>query len=167
MGGRGGRPLLRERRELAWRLADERAWWLAIGFSLTPVGRRSRPAGEPGLGRAHRVPATADSSGASRPMTGVDVRTPDGCGERATHGRVAPWLAWSATAAGGDFTVVAAPGDARTAADPWFVRVRGYPGFGSALAWDAPVLARRRAASEFSVADGRLTDGEVAAYASS
>jgi len=34
---------------------------------------------------------------------------------------------------------VAAPGDDRTALDPWFVRVEGYPGFGSALAWSEPV----------------------------
>ena len=73
----------------------------------------------------------------------------------------------AARSAGGPFTLALAPGDAATAGDPWFVRAAGYPGLGSSLAWDAPVtiapgqqVTRRVRAL---VADGRLTDAEVAA----
>lgn len=67
----------------------------------------------------------------------------------------------------GDVTVVALPGDDATAADPWFVRVGGYPGLGSALAWDTPVRvtpdAPLRRSMTFLVADGRWSDDDVVA----
>jgi predicted dehydrogenase len=69
------------------------------------------------------------------------VCTERGVGEEAVHGRVAPWLAWTAETAdrGRSFTLLAAPDDLATAGDPWFVRLADYPGFGSALAWDHPL----------------------------
>ena len=51
--------------------------------------------------------------------------------------------------------------EAAAAGEPWFVRVSDYPGIGSALAWDRPVvlqpgdvLSRR---FDIAIADGRLT----------
>jgi hypothetical protein len=164
-----GQPLLRERRELAWGAETEHVWWLELAFSLSPAVDGEIALGSPGSsGRAGagyggffwRLPACEH----------VHVRTAEGTGEDGTHGRVAPWLAWSATAAEGEFTLVFAPGDAPSAADPWFVRVRGYPGIGSALAWDAPVTASRALpiARRFRVfvADGRLSDAAAAAHVS-
>ena len=64
-------------------------------------------------------------------------------GEVEVHGTVARWVAWSAdfaagpTLSGPATIVIAAPGAAE-AGEPWFVRVREYPGIGSALAWDCP-----------------------------
>jgi predicted dehydrogenase len=69
------------------------------------------------------------------------VWTATDSGADAVHGRPAPWLAWHAAAADDrPFTLVAAPDDEATAADPWFVRHQGYAGFGSALAWDRPLI---------------------------
>jgi hypothetical protein len=55
-------------------------------------------------------------------------------------------------------------GDETTAGDPWFVRVKDYPGIGSAIAWDArtPVpahgLSRRYRAA---VVDGTVSTIEA------
>jgi hypothetical protein len=69
------------------------------------------------------------------------VCTNRGVGEEAAHGAVAAWLAWIAESGEPtrSFTLVAVPDDPATAADPWFVRLADYPGFGSALAWDRPL----------------------------
>lgn len=98
----------------------------------------------------------------------VTIRTERASGEEAVHGTVAPWLEWiHDDAGGGAFTLVAAPGDALTADDPWFVRLADYPGFGSALAWDRPVLLAPGATTTRSVvtlvADG--ADHDPAALA--
>ncbi|WP_370524129.1 DUF6807 family protein [Cellulomonas sp. APG4] len=172
--GSGGEELLREERELAWSVLDDGAWRLDLTFTLTvpddvpdcpdvPLGSpgsNGREAG--GYGGAFWRLADCDD---------VDVRTPVGRGEEAVHGSVpadgAAWLAWSATArSGDDFTIAVVPGDARTAKDPWFVRAAGYPGIGSALAWDRPLVVRRghpeRRALTWVIADGRWEDGRVA-----
>lgn len=163
-----GAPLLHERRELAWGEAGEGVWWLELAFSLSPAGPASVALGSPGSsgrpgagygGFFWRLPACED----------VDVRSPGGSGERGTHGQRAPWLAWSATTATGDFTLVFVPRDAASAADPWFVRVKAYPGIGSALAWDAAVNASRDAPVarrlRVFVVDGRFTDAAAASLA--
>ena len=66
----------------------------------------------------------------------------------------------------GPATLVVVSPDAADARDPWFVRVRDYPGLGSALAWDRPlvlppggVVARR---FDVAVADGRLSPDAAA-----
>lgn len=68
---------------------------------------------------------------------------------------------------GGDFTVALAPARGQSADDPWFVRVADYPGLGSAWAWDRPAVVEPGApftrGLRCLVADGRLTDEEVAA----
>jgi hypothetical protein len=65
-----------------------------------------------------------------------------------------------------EYTIVATT----TGFDPWFVRARSYPGIGSALAWDAPVVATRDTPVvrrfDIYVVDGRLNDGEIAAHTS-
>ena len=78
------------------------------------------------------------------------------------HGSVSDWIAFSARFPDGDATVALASAQKR----PWFVRVTDYPGLGSALAWDQPVVldADESVALTFDglVADGRLADAEVA-----
>ena len=72
------------------------------------------------------------------PCEDARVFTPAAEGEEAVHGSTAPWIAWSARFGGREAGVlVAAPPEAP--ADPWFVRLAGYPGLGSALAWERPV----------------------------
>ena len=117
------------------------------------------------------------------------VRTPTAEGEQATHGSVAPRLAWSdpgtagtrngtggasgsgAGTAGGAaaFTLVFAPADEDTGADPWFVRVSDYPGVGSQLAARAPLVLAPGAALTRGlrtlVADGLLDDAAAARWA--
>ncbi|MDQ4492069.1 PmoA family protein [Sinomonas sp. ASV486] len=79
--------------------------------------------------------------------TGARVFTADAEGETAVHGHAAPWIAWSARFDGGPAgrdgqgaeagVVIAAAPEAPD--DPWFVRLAGYPGIGSALAWERAV----------------------------
>ena len=123
------------------------------------------------------------------PPGAARVRTPTAEGEQATHGSVAPWLAWSdpgtagtrngtggasgsgAGTAGGAaaFTLVFAPADEDTGADPWFVRVSDYPGVGSQLAARAPLVLAPGAALTRGlrtlVADGLLDDAAAARWA--
>lgn len=163
--GRDGRPLLRERRRVSWAAAGADAWVFGWHSTLTPLverlelgspGSHSRVGGGYG-GLSWRLPTSV----------GVDVRTPTASGEDTVHGSTAPWLAWSASVPGGEVTVALAGADATTAADPWFVRVTGYPGIGSALAWDRAVVTTPadpvRRSFRGLVADGRLDDATVAA----
>lgn len=162
-------PLLVETRELRWARAGAHAWRLDL--STTLVATRPVRLGSPGAhgrvgggygGLFWRLPACED----------VDVRTPLARGEDAVHGSVpadgARWLAWSARAGadgGGEFTIAIAPADEATARDPWFVRVSGYPGIGSALAWERAVTVSPRAGLRRSfrcvIADGRTPDADV------
>ena len=99
------------------------------------------------------------------------VRTPTAEGEQATHGSVAPWLAWSdpGTTGAVAFTLVFAPADEDTGADPWFVRVGDYPGVGSQLAARTPLVLAPGAALTRGlrtlVADGLLDDAAAARWA--
>lgn len=161
---RSGEVLLTERTR--WRIrgtADPRVWAFRVTTELR-AGSEPVELGSPGThgrvgagygGFSWRLPAVAD----------VDVRTADASGEHAVHGTRSSWLAFSAQFPEGEATVVLAPGDRRTADDPWFVRVSDYPGIGSALAWQTPVLipADDRITRAFRglVADGRLTDAEI------
>lgn len=97
-------------------------------------------------------------------------------GEAAVHGSVTPWLAWSGSfnagtsdggtedsAASGTATLVFVASEG--SADPWFVRVDGYPGVGQSLAWDSPVIAEpgtavRRSVTVF-IADGILATQDI------
>jgi len=159
-----GSELLRERRITCASRVDHRTWRLDLATELTAVvdaslgGPGSNGAAGSGYGGFFwRLPA----------CTGAEVFTADHRGESAVHGSVSPWLTWTGDfPAGAASLVFAAPAEA---ADPWFVRLSGYPGVGSALAWDRPVIlaAGESARRSFTVwiADGILTPAEAAALA--
>jgi predicted dehydrogenase len=164
--GHDGSIVLHEQRSIAWSDIDQQQWRLIFesrlradaGAQLGSPGSKGRVGGGYG-GFFWRFPACDN----------VQVFTAEAQGEDEVHGSVAPWLAWSADfAAGpgisGPATIVIAAPDAAAAGEPWFVRVRDYPGVGSALAWDHPailpaggVLQRR---FDVAIADGRLTEAE-------
>ncbi len=157
--------LLHEVRELTWAPAGPH-WRLGLSATLENTGATELTLGSPG---SNGRPAGGYGGFFWRlpPCTGVAVRTAERSGEEAVHGSVAPWLAWSADAADGPFTLVLAPEDDVTGSDPWFVRVAGYPGVGSALAWDRPLVLPPGGSTTRGftavVADGRLDDDEVRA----
>ncbi len=166
--GHDGSILLREDRVVEWRALDATGWRLSISSALTAAedvelqspGSKGRLGGGYG-GFFWRFPHCSD----------VQVSTAQDQGEDAVHGSVAPWLAWSADfAAGpgcsGPATLVLAAPESAAHSEPWFVRVAGYPGVGSALAWDRPrqlavgeTLTRRFTIAIF---DGRLADSRIA-----
>jgi predicted dehydrogenase len=168
--GKGGQLELVEQRTVRWSAQASDLWRLTFTSTLTaerPVelgspGSKGRVGGGYG-GFFWRLPRCED----------VDVFTLEARGEAAVHGSVAPWVAWSADfgagpGTSGPATIIVASADAVRNAEPWFVRVSGYPGLGSALAWDRPLrlspgqpLERR---FDIWVAYGRLdSDGVVAA----
>jgi len=159
-----GSELLRERRSTRSKPVDARTWRLDLTTELTAVveaslgGPGSNGAAGSGYGGFFwRLPA----------CSAAEVFTAERQGEAEVHGSTSPWLAWTADFAGGTASLVfAAPTEAP---DPWFVRLSGYPGVGSALAWAKPVnLAAGEAVTRsFSVwiADGELTPAEAAALA--
>ena len=156
-----GSELLRERRVTRARRVDARTWRLDLATELTAVvdaalgGPGSNGAAGSGYGGFFwRLPA----------CSAADVFTAAQHGEADVHGSASPWLAWAADFAGGPATLVfAAPAEAP---DPWFVRLSGYPGVGSALAWERPVelAAGQTLTRSFPVwiTDGRLTPAEAA-----
>lgn len=169
--GHDGSIELREQRSVSWVGLDEQTWRLTFDSTLRAVGpvtlnspgSLGRPDGGYG-GFFWRFPACDD----------VEVRTAHARGEADVQGSVAPWVAWSADfTAGpgqsGPATIVVAAPRAAAVGDPWFVRVSQYPGLGSALAWDRPVvlhtgevLGRR---FDIAIADGRLNEAQTATLA--
>ena len=165
--GHDGSTALHEQRSIGWTAIDQQSWRLIFeselrteaGAQLGSPGSMGRISGGYG-GFFWRFPACDN----------VEVLTAEARGEDEVHGSLAPWLAWSADFAAGPGTsgpatiVIAAP-DAAAAAEPWFVRVRSYPGAGAARAWDRPTTlapgAARRRRFEIAVADGRLTEAET------
>jgi predicted dehydrogenase len=169
--GHDGSVQLREQRLISWAAMNERAWRLSfdtslradVGAEINSPGSKGRSGGGYG-GFFWRFPA-CDS---------VEVFTAQARGEDEVHGSVAPWVAWSADfTAGpgisGPATIIVAAPDAAEAGEPWFVRVGGYPGLGSALAWERPAIlpagAQLRRCFDVAIADGRLTEAESSALA--
>jgi predicted dehydrogenase len=165
--GRDGSVQLRERRSVSWGGIDAETWWLTFesvltadnGATINSPGSKGRPDGGYG-GFFWRFPACQD----------IDVFSAEARGDSAVHGRVAPWVAWSAhftagPGVSGPATIVLAGPGSAAAGEPWFVRVREYPGIGSALAWDHPVVLEpggvidRR--FDIAIADGRLTEAQT------
>jgi predicted dehydrogenase len=163
--------LLREQRTVGWAAVDEQTWKLIFestlraegDVTLNSPGSKGRPGGGYG-GFGWRFPACND----------VEVFTAEARGEDDVHGTVAPWLVWSADfyagpGQSGPATVVIAAAEASAAGEPWFVRIRDYPGLGSALAWDRPVslqsgdVLHRR--FDIAIADGRLSEEQTTALA--
>ena len=150
-----GSELLQQKFDLTTRAVDV-GWVFDLSFDLS--GPRPVSLGSPGSngrvgggygGLAWRIAECSN----------VDVRTPFASGEAAVHGTVAPWVAWSADFAEGPATIALAS----SATDPWFVRVEAYPGLGSSLAWDEPAVTPLTRKFRGLVADGRLSDAQVAA----
>jgi hypothetical protein len=149
--------------EQTWKLIFESTLQADGAVMLNSPGSKGRLRGGYG-GFFWRFPACDD----------VEVFTATARGEVDVLGSVAPWVAWSADfTAGpghsGPATIVIAGAEAAAAGEPWFVRVRDYPGLGSALAWDRPVslqsgdvLSRR---FDIAIADGRLSEAEATALA--
>jgi predicted dehydrogenase len=169
--GHGGSIQLREGRSIGWTAVDEQTWRLIFdsrlradaGAELNSPGSKGRAGGGYG-GFFWRFPACDN----------VQVFTAQARGEDEVHGSVAPWLAWSADftagpGVSGPATIVVTAPDAAVAGEPWFVRVRGYPGIGSALAWDRPTVlppgAEIRRRFDVAVADGRLSEEQIEALA--
>lgn len=142
-----GQKVISELRSLRWsRLSGGVAtpangWELAYRSSLTALdkpaslgspGSNGRPNGGYG-GFFWRLPRCSD----------VSIMSAEADGEDAVHGKVSEWLAWSGRfearpgATGHATLVFVAEKDA--AADPWVVRYAGYPGIGSAVAWEERV----------------------------
>jgi predicted dehydrogenase len=165
--GHDGSVQLREVRSISWAATDERTWKLIFDSSLqadasaelNSPGSMGRTGGGYG-GFFWRFPACAN----------VEVFAAENRGEDELHGSVAPWVAWIADftagpGVSGPATIVITASDAVAAGEPWFVRIRDYPGLGSALAWDRPnvlapgaVLQRRFDAA---IADGRMSEAEI------
>ncbi len=169
--GHDGSVELREQRSIGWAAMNQQSWKLTFestlradaAATLASPGSKGRIGGGYG-GFFWRFPACDN----------VEVFTDQARGEVEVHGTVARWVAWSAdfaagpTLSGPATIVIAAPGAAE-AGEPWFVRVREYPGIGSALAWDRPVVVspgavlRRR--FDVAIADGRLTEARTRSLA--
>ncbi len=158
--------LLTEHRSVRWRSVDAEVWQLSWESALS--ADRPVELGSPGSkGRAAAGYGGFFWRFAS--CRQVEVHTAEARGEADVNGTVAPWIAWSADfTAGpgccGPATVVVAAPEAASAGEPWFVRVEGYPGLGSALAWDRARLLEpgRPLVRRFDVAiaDGRRTAEE-------
>jgi hypothetical protein len=130
-----GETVLTERRRVDAQLSGQ-GWELRMTTSLTnatdrPV-RLGSPAtnGRPGAGYGGLFWRMAPGG---RPRVFAEA----GSGEDAVHGSAAPWVAWADE--GLDFTIVLSAGDDVTPVDPWFVRVREYPGVGLQVAARDPV----------------------------
>ncbi|MCU1573438.1 MAG: oxidoreductase [Micrococcaceae bacterium] len=159
-----GAELLTEHRTWTCAPAGAGAWSLQLSYTLTAAGDAPVTLGSPGSnGRPQggyggffwRLPACSS----------VTVQTPQATGEAAVHGNAAPWLAWQADFADGPATLLfLAPPEAP---DPWFVRASDYPGVGSSLAWEQPVVLQPGESLTRSitvvVADGHRSGNELAA----
>ncbi len=136
-----GVELLHETRQISARGWADECWCLEWSSVLTSATggavRLGSPGsnGRPGAGYGGFFWRLADLDPAQ-----VCVFTADAEGEDAVNGSRADWLAITAGGHERGWTAILAATDERTAADPWFVRVRQYIGIGSALAWHRPLI---------------------------
>jgi predicted dehydrogenase len=172
--GRNGEKVLDEVRELRWRALDaagRAAWGLEMNVRLLPTGDDAVELGSPGS-KGREGAGYGGFFWRFPQCSGVSVFTADAAGEDRVNGSVSPWLAWCARFEGepehnGLASVVLAAGDTTTR-DPWFARLRDYPGMGSAIAWDAPTRVPRSGLSRSyraAVIDGMVTEREAASVA--
>ena len=145
------------------------AWILRMGFSLENVTQERITLGSPGT---HGRPGAGYGGffwRAAASQEKVRVVTPEAEGEDDVHGRAAEWLIFGAEepGTGRPWSLLLAGEDAATRADPWFVRTRDYPGVGSALAFDRPIVLNpgERVSRSLLVAvvDGKLGSEEASA----
>ncbi|WP_336854763.1 DUF6807 family protein [Sinomonas albida] len=130
-----GAALLTEERTASAEPAGDGAWRLDLSSRLTAAQPVSL--GGPG--------SNGNAGGGYgglflrlAPCVDARVFTPVAAGEEAVHGHAAPWIGWSARFGGAEAGVVIAAAP-EAPDDPWFVRLAGYPGIGSALAWERAV----------------------------
>jgi hypothetical protein len=163
---RAGLPIMSELRTVtACPVGSGEHWALDFRFrftnlTATPLAiRSSATKGRAGAGYGGffwRAPASA---------TRRSVFTMDTEGEDDINGHRAPWVAMSGTAPDGrDWTLVFVQ---HGSSDPWFVRVVEYPGIGSSLAWQQPLMLTDSLTRQVVtiVADGRLSPDEAQALA--
>ncbi|MEH0974792.1 PmoA family protein [Micromonospora sp. CPCC 205546] len=164
---RAGAVLLTERRDLAARRVDERAWALDVAYTLTAPADRDVTLGSPATnGR----PGGAGYGGffwRAVSATPARVRTATAEGEEAVNGSTAPWLAFSGAGPdGAGYTLVLA---GLAEGDRWFVRTSMYPGVCAAFAFEKPRViaagASRTGRHRVVVADGVLDRASAAALA--
>jgi predicted dehydrogenase len=154
--GPAGDPILSEERTISACRLDGPCWVLDLSFTLTnltgaPLAiRSSATKGRTGAGYGGffwRAPGSA---------TDRAVFTDRLDGEDQVNNSRAPWVAMTGTTPQGrDWTLLFAQ---RGSQDPWFVRVREYPGIGPALAWERPLVVTESMTRRVTtiIADGRL-----------
>jgi hypothetical protein len=161
-----GVPLLTEERRVDAVSLDRPGFW-ALDFGFTFTNRTDAPLaikssatkGRTGAGYGGffwRAPGSATHRGVCGPAA-------DSADE--INGNVAPWVAmWGRAPNMRYWTLVFVQ---LGSADPWFVRVKEYPGVGLSLAWEQPLPLRTSLSRHVItvVADGRLDRAESAAIA--
>ena len=165
----GGPEVLRERRTMA-ASADPvlPAWWLRLAFTLENVTQAPVSLGSPGS-RGRSGGGYGGFFWRTAPAEQIRISTPEHTGEEAVHGRPAEWLIFGGTDPGTDqaWTLLLAGQDDATRGDPWFVRAKDYPGVGSALAYERPVVLDPGTSVHRSllvgVVDGILTSEQASA----
>jgi len=170
--GPDGTTLLRERRRIAARPVDDRAWALDFRYALQNLTAEPLVISSPGVKGRTGAGYGGFFWRARRGQHNVKILGPDVAGEARLHGSATPWLALSASGPE-PWTLVFI--DIAAQRDPWFVRGGDYVGVGPALAWEEPLTAapgegpRRRIITV--VADGdlgpRAIEGLVEAVAAS
>ena len=172
---RENRHVISENQSIQWSklvVDHQPAWEFAFRTTLSPV-TAAASLGSPGTngrkdggygGFFWRLPRCTD----------VTILSSDTKGEDAIHGSVSSWISWSARfEAGpgltGEATLVFVADDDTSAQDPWIVRCLGYPGIGSAVAWEdrVEIPAKGSLTRGFRVAvvdgkRGRETSAEIA-----
>jgi hypothetical protein len=170
--GPDGTTLLRERRRIAARPVDDRAWALDFRYALQNLTADPLVFSSPGVKGRTGAGYGGFFWRARRGQNSVKILGPDVAGEARLHGSATPWLALCASGPE-PWTLVFI--DIAAQRDPWFVRGGDYVGVGPALAWTEPLVAapgegpRRRIITV--VADGdlgqRAIEGLVEAVAAS
>jgi hypothetical protein len=136
-----GRPVLAETRTASAHAVGgagvPAVWRLDLGTVLANPGPVAVPLGSP----ATNGRTAAGYGGFFWRLPTLDhgwVRTEDAAGEDAVHGSTSAWLAVGGRRAGADVTLVAAQ-VGTDPPDPWFVRMAGYPGWGTSFAATEPL----------------------------
>ncbi|WDZ82790.1 PmoA family protein [Micromonospora cathayae] len=165
---RDGGLLLTERRRLAARPVDDRAWTLEVDYTLTAPDRRDVTLGSPATnGR----PGGAGYGGffwrAAAGPTPPRVLTAKTDGEEQVNGSAEPWVAMLGTNPDGVAWTLLFVG--LPEGDRWFVRASMYPGVCSAFAFDEPRVipagTSRPGRHRIAVVDGHLDRDALGALA--
>jgi hypothetical protein len=155
--GPDGETLIRERRRIAARPVNDRAWALDFRFSLQNHTPEPLVVSSPGVKGRRGAGYGGFFWRAGRGPLAVKVLGPGVSGAATLHGTSSPWLALCASGPE-SWTLIFI--DIAGQGDPWFARAGDYLGVGACLAWSEPLTAapgegpRRRIITV--VADGDL-----------